>query len=159
MQAGNREDCKLQGWIAERAFLAKLISSSDPLIIGKVIHINRQPLTVVGIASDHSANMLSGGVWIPYSLQPAFNHGNSAFNDPNWAWLTVAGRLRPGYSRTDATAELQMIIRLRDRSYFEQKVFTLDRKTTMMLTDGSFIRNPAMQSVAMILMALIFWDR
>src|SRR3984885_754512 len=129
--------------------------SSDPRIIGKVIHINRQPLTVVGIASDHSANMLSGGVWIPYSLQPAFNHGNSAFQNPNWAWLTVAGRLRRGYSRTDATAELQTIIRRRDRSYFEQKVFTLDRKTSLVLTDGSFIRNPAMQSVAMILMALI----
>jgi hypothetical protein len=26
--------------------------------------------------------MLSGGGWIPYSLQPAFNHGNSAFHDP-----------------------------------------------------------------------------
>src|ERR1700728_2586141 len=129
--------------------------SSDPRIIGKVTHINDQPLTVVGIASDHSANMLSGGVWIPYSLQPAFNHGNSAFQNPNWAWLTVAGRLRRGYSRTDATAELQTIIRRRDRSYFEQKVFTLDRKTSLVLTDGSFIRNPAMQPVAMILMALI----
>jgi ABC-type antimicrobial peptide transport system permease subunit len=50
---------------------------------------------------------------------------------------------------------LQTIIRRRDRSYFEQKVFTLDRKTSLVLTDGSFIRNPAMQSVAMILMALI----
>jgi|HubBroStandDraft_4_1064222.scaffolds.fasta_scaffold14825_2 putative ABC transport system permease protein len=129
--------------------------SSDPLIIGKVIYISRQPLTVVGIASDHSANMLSGGVWMPYSLQPAFNHGNSAFQNPNWAWLTVAGRLRRGYSRTDATAELQTIIRRLDRSYFEQKVFTLDRRTSLVLTDGSFIRNPAMQSVAMILMALI----
>ena len=129
--------------------------SSDPLILGKVIRVNRQPLTVVGIASDRSANLLSGGVWIPYSLQPAFNHGNSAFHNPNWAWLTVAGRLRPGYSRTDATAELQAIIRRRDRSYFEQKVFTLDRKTSLVLTDGSFIRNPAMQSVAKILMALI----
>jgi putative ABC transport system permease protein len=129
--------------------------SSDPLIIGKVIHISGQPLTVVGIASDRSANLLSGGVWIPYSLQPAFNHGNSAFQNPNWAWLTVAGRLRRGYSRTDATAELQTIIRRRDRSYFEQKVFTLDRKTSLVLTDGSFIRNPARQSVAMILMALI----
>jgi len=129
--------------------------SSDPLIIGKVIHIDRQSLTVVGIASDHSANMLSGGVWIPYSLQPAFNHGNSAFENPNWAWLTVVGRLRRGYSRTDATAELQTIIRRRDRFYFEQKVFTLDRKTSLLLTDGSFIRDPAMQSVAMTLMALI----
>ena len=129
--------------------------SSDPLIIGKIIRINRQSLTVVGIASDRSANLVSAGVWIPYSLQPAFNHGNSAFQNPNWAWLTVAGRLRRGYSRTDATAELQTIIHRRDRSYFEQKAFALDRKTTLVLTDGSFIRNPAMQPVAMILMALI----
>src|ERR1051326_3068212 len=97
--------------------------SSDPLIVGKVININHQPLTVVGIASDHSANMLSGGLWIPYSLQPAFNHGNSAFQNPDWAWLTLVGRLRSGYSRADATAELQTIIRQRDRSYFEQRVF------------------------------------
>lgn len=133
----------------------KTYYSADPLIVGKVIHINRQPLTVVGVVADRSANLLSGGVWIPYSLQPAFNHGNSAFQNPNWAWLTVAGRLRPGYSRTDATAELQTIIRRRDRSYFEQKVFTLDRKTSLVLTDGSFIRNPAMQSIAVVLMALI----
>jgi len=129
--------------------------SSDPRIIGKVVHINRQPLTVVGIASDDSANLLSGSVWIPYSLEPAFNHGNNAFRNPNWAWLTVAGRLRQGYSRTDATAELETIMRRRDRSYFEQKVFTLDRKTSLVLTDGSFIHNPAMQSVTMILMGLI----
>ncbi len=129
--------------------------SSDPLIIGKVIHISHQPLTVVGVTSDRSANMLSGSIWIPYSLQPAFNRGNSAFQNPNWAWLTVTGRLRRGYSRADAKAELQTIMRQRDRSYFEQKVFTLDRKTSLVLTDGSFIRNPSMRSVAMILMALI----
>src|ERR1700722_13073392 len=129
--------------------------SSDPLIIGKVIHISRQPLTVIGIASDRSANMVSGGVWIPYSLQPAFNHGNSAFQNHNWAWLTVTGRLRRGYSRADAKAELQTIMRQRDRSYFEQRVFTLDRKTSLVLADGPFIRNPAFESGAMILLALI----
>jgi predicted permease len=129
--------------------------SSDPLIIGKVIQVDRQPLTVVGIASDHSTNTLSGGIWIPYTLQPAFNRGSSAFQNPNWAWLTVAGRLRRGYSLTDATAELQTIIRGRDRSYFEQKIFTLDRKTSVVLTDGSSIRNPALQSVVTMLMALI----
>jgi predicted permease len=129
--------------------------SSDPHIIGKVIHISRQPLTVVGIVSARSSKMDAGNVWIPYTLQPAFNHGNSAFRDPNWAWLSLGGRLRPGYSPADATSELQTIIRQRDRSYLQQKVFTLDRKTELILTDGSFIRNPAMQSVVMILMALI----
>jgi predicted permease len=129
--------------------------SSDPHIVGKVIHVSRQPLTVIGVASDSSAPLLSEGLWVPYALQPAFSHGNNAFRDPNWAWLTLAGRLRRGYARSDATAELETIIRQRDRAYLEQKVFTLDRKTTLVLTDGSFLRNPAFESVVMILMALI----
>jgi hypothetical protein len=36
----------------------KNLYSSDPLIVGKVIHINRQPLTVVGVSPDSSTNML-----------------------------------------------------------------------------------------------------
>jgi predicted permease len=135
--------------------LWKNLYSSDPLIVGKVIHINRQPLTVVGVAPDSSANMLPGGIWIPYTLQPVFNHGNSAFQNPNQTWLAVAGRLRQGYSRADATAELQTILRRRDHFYLEQKTFTLDRKTSVVLTNGSIIENPAMQSIAIGLMGLI----
>jgi predicted permease len=129
--------------------------SSDPRIVGRVIHVSRQALTVIGVVPDESAPMLAGGLWIPYALQPAFSHGNNAFRDPNWAWLTIAGRLRAGYMRADATAELQAILRQRDSAYLAQRIFTLDRKTTLVLTDGAFIRNPAMGSVAMILMALI----
>lgn len=129
--------------------------SADPHIVGKVIHISHQPLTVVGVASDRSGNALAGALLIPYSLQPAFSHGNSAFQSVNWAWLTVAGRLRPGYSRADARAELQAILRRRDRFYLEQKTIPLDRKTTLVLTNGSFLENPAMQSLSLTLMALI----
>jgi predicted permease len=129
--------------------------ASDPLIIGKVIHINRQPLTVVGVARDSSANLLRGGIWIPYTLQPVFDHGNSVFQNPNQHWLSTAGRLRHGYSRSDAAAELQTILRRRDRLYLEQKTFTLDRKTSVAVTDGSFIQNPAMGSIAFGLMSLI----
>lgn len=131
------------------------IYSADPQIVGKTIHISRQPLTVVGVIADRTSNVDAPDVWVPYSLQPAFNHGRSAFQDANWAWLTLAGRLRGGYSRADATAELRTIIRQRDRSYLEQKVFTLDRKTELILTDGAFIHNPAMGSLVMLMMALI----
>ena len=129
--------------------------SSDPLIVGKAIHVNGQPLTVVGVAPDNSANRLPGGLWIPYTLQPEFNHGNSAFHRPVMTWLNVAARLRPGYSRAQATAELQTILRRRDRAYLEQKTFTLDRKTSVVLTNGSTIQNPALKTVAFGLMALI----
>ena len=129
--------------------------SSDPFIVGKVIHINREPLTVVGVAPDSSINLPNGGIWIPYTLQPAFNHGNSAFHDAHWTWLNVAGRLRPGYSRDQATAELQTILRGRDRLYREQKTFRLDRKTSVVLANGSAIQNPALHLIAIGLMALI----
>ena len=129
--------------------------ASDPHILGKIIQISRQPLTVIGVTSDSSANLASNGVWMPYTLQPIFNHSKNAFQNPNWAWLTLAGRLRKGYSRADAAAELQTILRQQDRSYLEQRVFTLDRKTSLTLTDGSFIRNPAMQSLALVFMALM----
>src|SRR3954468_3891792 len=115
--------------------------SADPLIVGKVIHVSHQPLTVVGVASDRSWKALAGALLIPYSLQPAFNHGKSAFQSVNWAWLTVAGRLRKGYSRADAKAELQTILRQRDRFYLEQKTITLDRKTSLVLTNGSFLEH------------------
>jgi predicted permease len=131
------------------------VYSADPSILGKLIHISRQPLTVVGIVADRSTNLDSPDTWLPYSLQPAFTHGRSAFQDPNWAWLSLAGHLRSGYSRADTTAEMQTIMRQRDRSYLEQKVFTLNRKTELILTDGSFIRNPAMGSLVILLMALI----
>jgi predicted permease len=74
---------------------------------------------------------------------------------PPGGWLSLAGRLRHGYSRADAKAELQTILRRRDRAYLEQRVFTLDRRTSLTLTDGSFIRNPAIQSHVLIFMALM----
>jgi predicted permease len=118
--------------------------ASDPHIVGKAIHIDGEPLTVVGVASDSDANQLAGGIWIPYTLQPLFNHGNSAFQSP-WPWLTVATRLQPGYNRAEAAAELQTILRRRDSLYTQQRSFPLDRKTSVGVTDGSFLRNPRMQ--------------
>ena len=133
----------------------KRLYASDPHIIGKAIHINRQPFVVVGIAADDSANSVPARMWIPYTLQPLFNHGNSAFEDPNLPWLSVAARLRQGYTRADAKAEAETILRQRDRFYLEKKIFTLNRKTAIVLTNGSFIENPQAHAMAAGLMALI----
>lgn len=129
--------------------------SSDKAIVGKVIHINRQALTVVGVARDDGVNPTAGNLWMPWTLQPVFNHGNNAFQNPAWPWLSVAGRLRPGFSRADAKTELQTILRQRDRFYLEQKAFTQDRKTSLVVTDGSYIDNPAFASIVVSFMALI----
>lgn len=129
--------------------------SSDKAIVGKIIHISRQAFLVIGVAQDESATPTTGSLWIPYTLQPAFNRGNNAFQNPNLPWLTVAARLSPGSSRADARAELETILHRRDRFYLENKTFSQDRRTSLVLTDGSFIKNPAFTSIVVSLMALI----
>jgi len=129
--------------------------AANPQIIGKVIHLNREPFIVVGIASDNSANFISGGLWVPYTLQPVFDHGSNLIQNPDTPWLTVVGRLKQGYFRVDAKSELETILHQQDRLYLQRNITTLDRKTSLTLTNGSFIRSPAVQSMVMMLMALI----
>lgn len=133
----------------------KNLYASDPHILGRVIHISRQPFTVIGIMPDGAASLMRGGILLPWSMQPLFNHGNNAFRDPGWLWLTVVGRLRPGYSRASAQAEIQAILARRDRFYHDQKIFTPDRKSTIMVTDGTFIHSPALGFITTTLMFLI----
>ena len=151
-------ECKLgshAGVVVLSEHFWRNVYASDPGIIGRVIHISRQSAVVIGIVADGSTNPIPANLWLPYTLQPLFNHGNSAFQNPKSTWLSVAARLQFGYSRADARAEVDTIFRQRDRYYLEQKTFTLDRKTSIVVTDGSYIENPALQTVAAGLMALI----
>lgn len=129
--------------------------ASDPHILGRVIHLSRQSFTVIGVMPDSAASLTHGGILLSWSMEPLFNHGNSAFRDPGWLWLTVAGRLRPGFSRADAQAEIQSILAQRDRFYHDQKILTPDRKTTIVVTDGAFLHNPGKAFPAATLLFLI----
>jgi predicted permease len=136
-------------------YIWKNLYASDPHILGRVIHLSRQSFTVIGIMPDGAVNLARGGILLPWSMEPLFNHGYSAFRDPGWLWLTVAGRLRPGYSRADAQAEIQSILAQRDRFYHDQKILTPDRVTTIVVTDGAFIHNPGKAFPAATLLFLI----
>jgi predicted permease len=67
----------------------------------------------------------------------------------------VTARLRQGYSRADAQAELATILQQQDRTYVERKISALNRKTSVVLTNGSFVQNPAIRDLVLTLMALI----
>jgi predicted permease len=111
---------------------------SDPQIIGKIVRFNRVPFTVTGIAPAGFSGRLRGpGVWIPYTMEPMFFQGRDLFREPA-RWLTVEGRLRPGYSKLDAQAELAVIAAQQDR-------LQPGRQTIMQLTNGSFAEEPSLR--------------
>lgn len=132
----------------------KNLFASDPHILGRVIHLNRQPFTVIGVMPD-SEVALDGGVLLPWSMEPLLSHGNNAFGNAGWLWLNVTGRLRPGSSRSDAQAEIQTILAQRDRFYHDQRIFTPDRKTSIVVNDGAIIHKPAAALLATTLLFLI----
>ena len=153
------EECK-PGTTALVAVLNEVVwkydYASDPQIVGKVIHINHQPITVVGVTSGDAVHLISGGgLWMPYTLQPVFDHGMNLFHNADQPWLSIGGHLRPGISRSDAKAELETILHQRDRQYVNRKSSAVDRKTSLVLTDGSFIQTPQARAKLTILMALI----
>jgi predicted permease len=135
----------------------KYFYAADPKIVGKVIHVNHEPITVVGVVSSKAVHLIGGGggLWMPYTLQPVFSHGLNLFHNADYPWLSIGGHLKPGVSRADAKAELEIILHRRDRLYLERKISTLDRKTSLVVTDGSFIQNPQARAKLTILMALI----
>jgi predicted permease len=89
----------------------------DPNLVGKTITIEGSPLTVIGIvpARYRGANLNWGDppqAWIPLStvplLLPRFKKVD-IFYQRSARWLVLLGRLREGFTVSQAEAELQLI--------------------------------------------------
>ena len=86
---------------------------ADPLIIGKTIHLNGMPATVIGVAPhDFSGlSMDNPDAWLPISKQPYFFTGSHLFTDfsVDAHGVIMFGRLQPGVSAAAAENELRSL--------------------------------------------------
>jgi predicted permease len=123
--------------------------AADPHIVGRTVRINQHPYTVVGVIRARAPLWLDGDLWVPYTMQPHFYDGYDGFiQHPDYPWLSVVGRLNPGYTRSDAQAELRIIESQQDRSI-------PGRKTAVEVTNGSFIQNPESRSLGLLVIPLV----
>src|SRR5262245_15301819 len=111
--------------------------ASDPQIVGKVVHFSGQPVTVVGVAPIFAGVLDINGAsaWFPYTLETHLKVGDNLLKPGEAAWLTVAGRLNPGFSHQDAETELRLLASQQSRLH-------PGRTTTLTVTDGSRIQDP-----------------
>ena len=73
-------------------------------------------------------------------------------DDPNAStalYLTIDGRLRAGYSRSDASAELRVLAA-------QQDVVQHGRRTSVIVTDGSMVNRPGNAFAILSIVALVF---
>ena len=82
---------------------------ADPTVIGRTIHLNKKPVTVVGVTPYDFASLGGQGpeIWIPIAEQPYFVEGSKVLTDYNDSSIRMWGRLAPGVTAQMAEQELK----------------------------------------------------
>ena len=86
---------------------------SDPGVVGRTLYLNGYPFTVVGVVPEGFLGMtvVAPDVWVPASMVAALNpeSGGRLLVTRGADWMMLGGRLKPGVSRAQASAEIAAI--------------------------------------------------
>ena len=90
--------------------------ASDPGVLGTTFYIQKQPVTIVGIAPPgFFGDRIEGtppSFWIPLSAEPVVHAGNAILHQADVNWLYVLGRVKPGTNLS--SLELRLSLNLRN---------------------------------------------
>jgi len=86
--------------------------ASDPSILGKTVHLNMQPVTVIGVAPYDFTGLDAEGtaVWLPIARHPDLVAGSRLLSDHAMKSILLYGRLRPGVSMRQAEEGLKPLV-------------------------------------------------
>jgi putative ABC transport system permease protein len=121
---------------------------SDTHVIGRVVSINSRPTIIIGVVPDRTSGWVRPGkIWLPYTA--TLGRGR-LFAQEESMWLLLAGRLAPGFSRSQAQAELNILAQQQDRMH-------PGRRTAIVTTDGSWAKEWELYASGRSLMLMGFF--
>lgn len=86
---------------------------ADPGIVGKVIHLNTVPMTVIGISPPRFDGLdigQSADIRVPIVMQAEMWADRSLLESRGDWWLRLVARLKPGITRVQAEAAIQPLL-------------------------------------------------
>jgi len=87
----------------------------DSAVVGKPVDLNGQPVTLIGVTAAGFDGTLQVGtspdISIPMALAGLVSRRGASVEDPDYWWLQVMGRLKPGIDPAEAAEELDLIFR------------------------------------------------
>ncbi len=111
--------------------------SGDPGVIGRTVILNRTPFTIMGVMPPSFFGMRvrkAPDFWVPIHFQPQIELAKSTLTAQDVYWLSLIGRLKPGESRTQANA----IVNVQLRQFLtEQAGSKLDRSARNRIAHSS----------------------
>src|SRR5215813_1931195 len=123
---------------------------SDPEVVGRILTLNRQAFTIIGVAARdfNGAELDVPDIWAPLTMQAQLTHGQDILSNQNLWWLKVVGRLKPGVSLSQAQAEMTLLAGQQDLAY-------PGRKTQITMETGNFLGPMEKRSSFFIVAALL----
>jgi predicted permease len=88
----------------------------DPSIVGSTLYIQRQPMTVVGVAPPgffgDRIRENPPALWIPLAAEPLIEKETSLLHVPDSNWLYAIGRVKPGVNVGSLQAKMSTTLRV-----------------------------------------------
>ena len=124
--------------------------AGDPAIVGKTIMLNRTSFRVIGIAPQgfDGTVAVASAFWAPMTMVKAFRPATDFLGDDYLSWLALIGRLKPGISSRQATANLSVIAS-------GMNSLEKGRVTTVTLGRATLLSMPSMRSILLLIGSLI----
>ncbi|HZD51256.1 MAG TPA: ABC transporter permease [Silvibacterium sp.] len=116
-------------------------------VVGKALLVNGTPFTILGVAAPRFHSIIWGhtpDLFVPLSMEPVLTPEWQYLNDRKSYWIDMAGRLKPGVTRAQAEASLNILFlalrageftQLRDQSANARQEFVT--KTHLNLEAGA----------------------
>jgi putative ABC transport system permease protein len=102
-----REDHANSAPVAVLSFSAwQRLFGGDPGVVGRVVTINRQPTTLIGVMPPSFEMPAQTDLWRPAQLDPA---QWSVYRGDGTRWANVFAKIKPGVTETAAAAELRTL--------------------------------------------------
>src|SRR6185503_7811487 len=101
--------------------------ASDPNIVGKKVQLNNRAYEVIGVAPEYFVGTkfaLALDFWTPISMSEDLRRNPGILKERDSHWMNIIGRLKPGVSTSQASAEMSAIATRLNQAYSETRAST-----------------------------------
>jgi predicted permease len=135
---------------------------ADPNVLGKAVMIDRVRLTIVGVAPKSFAGTIFSAlpdIWYPLSIDATLNRQAQDWRtDRSVHFLGLIGRLKPGVTRPQALADVQMLSKQLTSAYpADDKDRVAELTGTSMLPVDSVSSAKIISAILLAIVALVLF--
>lgn len=131
---------------------------SDPNIVGKTIRLSNRNFQVIGVAPQSftgSKFALSMDFWIPMAMVEDLRRSPGLLASRDSHWMNVLGRLKPGVTLDQASAEMKSIAARLNQAYPNERASNTSAKVTTEMDGRWGEATTVMKSAGAIAMAIV----